>query len=446
MKRLLLALGLIAAPVLGGGVAVVEIAAMVENTNSAGRIVEWKTAGGPVDALPLPPVPKAAGLTAHEWGTFTSVAGPDGYAMEWLPAGGPTDLPCFVAISGGGKFLKSRSRHRGERSTLGRVRMETPVIYFYSPKEEVVNVKVSFPRGLITEWYPPAAVGSSPLDASSKNIYPNVSGTIEWKNVTVSPGAEENFPMEAGTSHYYAARATDAAPVKVPVVFEKTREEGTLSEKFLFYRGIADFAPPIAVRYTPEGKFAVTNLGERPIPMVIVFENRGGKVGYAIHKNLSGTADLEQPRLTQNMRSLQNDLEKILQEEGMYPLEARAMVDTWRDTWFEQGSRLFYIVPSATVDELLPLEIKPKPVSVARAFVGRMEVITPASQQDVHQAIQRNDRLMLETYGRFLSPIVDHFLAGKLTAQETAREGALRKSIRDGYVAAVTACSAGHSW
>jgi hypothetical protein len=29
-----------------------------------------------------------SGLTAHEWGTFTSVAGPDGQAVEWSPLTG----------------------------------------------------------------------------------------------------------------------------------------------------------------------------------------------------------------------------------------------------------------------------------------------------------------------------------------------------------------------
>jgi len=37
-----------------------------------------------------------AELTVHEWGTFTSVAGPDGKAAQWLPLAGPGDLPCFV--------------------------------------------------------------------------------------------------------------------------------------------------------------------------------------------------------------------------------------------------------------------------------------------------------------------------------------------------------------
>ncbi len=32
--------------------------------------------------------------------------------------------------------------------------METPVIYFYSPREVVASVQVRFPYGVITEWYP----------------------------------------------------------------------------------------------------------------------------------------------------------------------------------------------------------------------------------------------------------------------------------------------------
>jgi hypothetical protein len=40
--------------------------------------------------------PGFAGLTVHEWGTFTSIAGKDGQAVEWSPLTGATDLPGFV--------------------------------------------------------------------------------------------------------------------------------------------------------------------------------------------------------------------------------------------------------------------------------------------------------------------------------------------------------------
>src|SRR5207248_623516 len=35
-------------------------------------------------------------LIVHEWGTFTSIAGKDGVALEWRPLNGSTDLPKFV--------------------------------------------------------------------------------------------------------------------------------------------------------------------------------------------------------------------------------------------------------------------------------------------------------------------------------------------------------------
>ena len=37
-------------------------------------------------------------LVVHEWGTFTSIAGPDGQAVQWRPLTGPSDLPCFVTL------------------------------------------------------------------------------------------------------------------------------------------------------------------------------------------------------------------------------------------------------------------------------------------------------------------------------------------------------------
>ncbi len=38
-------------------------------------------------------------LVVHEWGTFTSVAGKNGVALDWRPLNGASDLPKFVYIS-----------------------------------------------------------------------------------------------------------------------------------------------------------------------------------------------------------------------------------------------------------------------------------------------------------------------------------------------------------
>src|SRR6266576_1709619 len=45
--------------------------------------------------------------------------------------------------------------------------------------------------------------------------------------------------------------------------------------------------------------------------------------------------------------------------QGLCQDEAHAMVEAWRDSWFEEGSRLLHIVPAAFVDGVLPLSINP---------------------------------------------------------------------------------------
>jgi hypothetical protein len=87
------------------------------------------------------------------------------------------------------------------------------------------------------------------------------------------------------------------------------------------------------------------------------------------------------------------------------------MVDTWRDSWFEEGTRVFYVLREADVDAMLPLEIAPRPASVARVFVGRMEVITPATRAAVEGALVAGDAPRLRPYGRFLLPISERILA-----------------------------------
>jgi uncharacterized protein YgbK (DUF1537 family) len=154
---------------------------------------------------------------------------------------------------------------------------------------------------------------------------------------------------------------------------------------------------------------------------------------------------MDRPELNANFASLQEDLEGMLRSQGMFAQEARAMVDTWKDSWFEQGTRVFYIVPSHTVDSTLPLEVAPKPVAVARAFAGRMEVLTPATQMEVLTAIQKRDTPVLETYGRFLEPIVNTFYA-KLSDTEWKAASDSIASIRSDYVANAKACTQKRNW
>jgi hypothetical protein len=82
------------------------------------------------------------------------------------------------------------------------------------------------------------------------------------------------------------------------------------------------------------------------------------------------------------------------------------MFETWKDSWFEEGSRLIYIVPRRFIDSVLPLRVTPAPAATTRVFVGRLELITPATERTVESAFASNDQLTLAKYNRFLEPIL----------------------------------------
>ena len=150
----------------------------------------------------------------------------------------------------------------------------------------------------------------------------------------------------------------------------------------------------------------VKNLNEDQVPVIIFFERRGQRVGYRLARGLTDDAVLDPPFLTGNVDSLCADLEGILVDQGLYPDEAYAMVETWRDSWFEEGSRLIYVVPRGFIDKVLPLAIDPAPGQISRVFVGRLEVVTPATARAVETAVASNDEVILNKYGRFLEPIL----------------------------------------
>jgi hypothetical protein len=350
------------------------------------------------------------GLVVHEWGTLTSVAAEDGTSVGWVPQRGPSDLPCFV----------DRVRFNIKGWLPAMVRMETPVLYFYSSEETVVDVRVKFPQGIITEWYPRAEVAPTRIEMTTLRN-PGLVGTIAWNQVRVLPRAVEDYPVESGANHYYAARKTDASPLEVRTEVGN-RVDGE-REKFLFYRGIGNFPLPLTATVSAEGQVVVSTSKGQPVGDVMLFGNTGGTTGYQALRSAKQTVTLARPAAPRvPAPSVHVALERMLVAHGLYQKEAAAMVDTWRDSWFEEGLRLFYIVPRSAVDEILPLEIRPVPASVARVFVGRVELITPSVVDDVRQAVLRRDRAVLAKHARFLRPIVARVLASSTDAEAVAVE------------------------
>lgn len=350
---------------------------------------------------------------AHEWGTFTSVADEHGSAVEWATLLGPGDLPCFV----------TRARDIRKWAARGLVRMETPVLYFYAQQPGTVSVHIDFPRGLITEWYPnPLAttgLGQPAWDATK---------SIDWTKVQLLPGKDLSYPMTDGASRYYAARNTDATPLRI----------GEEQEKMIFYRGLGDFEPPLRAMYTNDGRLEIKNTGTQPIPFAIFFENEAGAAGYQIAETVGDTAVMEPPKLNRDLAAIRQTLVTRLTGLGLYPKEARAMVDTWADSWFTEGARVIYIVPRATVDSVLPLTITPAPREIERVFVGRVEVLSPGTKRLITHAVRSGDNETLTALGRFLEPFVAQI-------ERTDKEFVLSPAVQ-GYLRAIaTGRSVGES-
>src|SRR5262249_34392189 len=117
---------------------------------------------------------------------------------------------------------------------------------------------------------------------------------------------------------------------------------------------------------------------------------------------------------------------------GLYPKEAQAMVNTWEKSYFHtDGLRLLYVLPRTVVDEVIPLRIEPTPTQTVRVMAGRVEVLTPAKERRLEQAVanlQSNDPapkkaagLECERLGRLKEPVLRRLLVLAASSETRAQ-------------------------
>lgn len=383
-------------------------------------------------------VPAAAPLIVHEWGTFTSFSGSDGVKLEFRPLL-ENDLPSFVQNRAGNAALLFT------KATLPAIqRMETPVTYFYTPVERDVTVRVDFPKGLLTEYYPPVRALSPRADLKDwdaaianshiRTAQPLKNSMLDWGTVHLIPveslsarvqnaelarrigrHVEQTMVPAVGThGHYAAARATDSAIVQVrhhPKSFAAAPAlevpgdsnlaspyvlPGDYFEKFLFYRGLGQFDLPLTLTARDDGTFMLANTGADEIRSLFLVTVRGDTLRFRRFDKVGANSKLELKAAAElsKIDDLAAEVVKSLIVEGLYEKEAQAMVNTWRGSWFgEEGTRLFYMVPERITNELLPLKISPKPDEMVRVLVGRMEIMTPSREKQVLDMVQRSAAL-----------------------------------------------------
>lgn len=313
-------------------------------------------------------------LVVHEWGTFTVLQDEQGNAIPGINID-DEPVPDFV-YRVGSLILSPAVSRLASKAPLPTchpdvvMRLETPVVYFYPPddKEAVVDVEVDFPSGWITEYYPDATVSTPGL--SEGQIRREEMGQLVWKGLKV--GGKAGGPRT--DSHVWKTpREVDAASVQTP--------QGE-SERYLFYRGVANLEAP--VRVSREGD-VLKMTGETRVGWLADFREDGTvafvKAGTEMPANFTGYSRT-------NLAALRAEMRDELIAEGLFSKEADAMLATWEESYFQsRGLRLFYMVPREWTDRHLPLRVSGD-TQITRAMIGRIELVTPDQRETIERLVK----------------------------------------------------------
>jgi hypothetical protein len=397
---------------------------------------------------------KARGtFVVHEWGTFLSVQGSDGVTL-----GGMVDsdepLPGFV---------EARSIESWQRAIMTQ-KMETPVTYFYTDRPRDVDVQIEMPKGTLTHWYPRVRV-YGPKPTPTQNAAKEKS-FILWRKIHLVPdtkplqkakGLGEPVVKAVGPKETWQfARQTDAAfvgvrnyiPVDSPFAGSQGHFENDF-EKFLFYRGLGTFPLPLSVssKASAGGGPMVTlrNKDSQALSGIFAVSVEKGAIRLASLGNLAGKATRQinlvealgpALPLDKGVDGAKSAVKTALVAAGLFPREAQAMVNTWEKSYFKtEGIRLLYVLPRKTVDEVIPIQIRPAPDKLVRVMVGRVEVLSPERERQIEKAVtdlgatefkvREAATVELDRLGRISEPALRRVVATTHNPEVRARAQAL---------------------
>ncbi len=344
------------------------------------------------------------GVRAHEWGTFTTLHASNGSGLAWYQhAGGRVSaLPGFVR---GNIFAKMSTTT---------ARMETPVIYFYTDERKTVDVKVDYKGGTVTEWFP--GFGKKRNHWNQLELIPPTEAGGLSKAIPVDPAKPDN--------HYYEARAVPEA------AFVRRAEAPEEVEKFIFYRGAGSYSSGLTPYLNRNGKLIVKHYNvDHGVKHVWALQSSPEAI---IWKKLPGFAPrdrdadpvAEEFQFNQHearasreasIEELKHSMASALIDAGLTSAEAKAMIATWDEQWYEEpGQRVFSIAPQGLIDEILPLEISPKPTELTRVFVHRAEILSPETMHNLEMAMapetdgkDASETIAKEQLGRFVRGAID---------------------------------------
>jgi len=319
-------------------------------------------------------------LVVHEWGVISvyndvELANAD---MRAVWAG----LPKFV-------YGNVDRRSIPEQIVI----ITAPVIYFHTPNELLVNVKVEFPGGRPAVWWPANSndgsyVGPLMRRGDAKDLRVTSDKHLEWSlNLTKPPPdspkrpqkednpyprnivekLQDSFrPLPAG--HWMeACRKVDA----VNVAPSRHRSE---LERFVYYDGLIPSPKAAELTVTAE-RVSLRNRAKYPLHDVTAVDRRTpGKVRVArvatLDAGKSQALEFTECPVERWPAVAIEEFVTQLTSAGLSVDEAKGMAAVWQKDFFEtEGLNLFYRLPQTEYDRMLPLTIKPRPEKIARVLL-----------------------------------------------------------------------------
>jgi hypothetical protein len=127
------------------------------------------------------------------------------------------------------------------------------------------------------------------------------------------------------------------------------------------------------------------------VPMWLVRVMPDRRVLYrsvALTDDASSTPTPEDNGAGNRIEALRGEIAVALKAQGLYEDEAKAMLETWRLSYFEsEGVRLFFVLPRSWTDAHLPLSIS-TPADVTRVMLGRIELVSAHQRTVLEQLLK----------------------------------------------------------
>jgi len=394
----------------------------------------------PLPAHACPTCTSLPHYTAHEWGTFTTLSDSKGNSLAGLYLD-DEKLPAFVYTLP--FYHPPESEPYPNPTALAGVttKMETPVIYFYSDSGFQAQAEVDFRGGAITQWYPKRISGDTnpaPDGIDFKKDAGNRLGKIRWE-FQVLPKGSAAAPSPTGlTGDWNIMRSTESNLIQA--------SSGEI-EKFLFYRGLGHLSLPLKLSMPSRDTLRLANDGGYDLAYVLVLDLLSGDpnpvwwqgplaAGSEITLSKPATVVLPLPEAIKGFVD-------ALVHAGLNQLEAVTMLQKWNIHYFNHpGFKVFWIVPRALTDSILPLRLNPAPDELARVLVGRSEVLPPDFESVLRQAQTSGTVATYQGDRRYLAYLdyLDHvesqsasFIFRAPYHRRTRGENGLGSAIHPGY-------------